>query len=148
MWLIGGVIGAICAVAFTALAVAAATGNLPASEANAVRIIVLAAAVVFGALAGSAVLDRARRSRQNLARFSATAVALSFGMLTAIATLALFIAYTAAYGNWPQAISDYILFVLAFPVFAAAGFAIGALGGFLVGLAVGGALRLVPVGTR
>lgn len=148
MWLLGGTAGAVGSGVIAALFVAPTTSNLPDDSALIIRILLIAAAVALGFLAGGAILDRAARSRHNLARFSATAAALSFGLFSALGAVALTAAYTIAYVQWPDALGDKVLLILAIPVFAAAGFAVGALIGFCLGLAIGSVLRLVPPAGR
>ncbi|GAC1397999.1 MAG: hypothetical protein NVSMB52_11580 [Chloroflexota bacterium] len=107
-----------------------------------------AAGAIAGFLVEASILRRAARARSYLVAFSSLAGAFGGGVAGAASGIALTFAYLAQYGIWPPDIVGQVLYVLAYPCFAAVGAIAGALCGALAGLIAGGVLCIVRVSPR
>lgn len=148
MSLLTGLLTGLMAGALTWQATSTLTANLSATTGHAVSLAVTVVAALLGFLAGSALARRAQRTRRQLALFGSTAFAVAAGAICACGAVTLLAAYLRTYGSWTGSAVDLTLMVLAFPIFALLGFAVGALVGSIAGAVLSGALRLLTSAPR
>lgn len=118
------------------------TNNLPASVGFA-PYLMIGAAVLIGFVAGSAAGQRATRTTENIGAFAILSGAVAGGIVGCLQAVLITAAYLTSYTTWPQDRLDQVLVLLAYPVFGMLGLFLGAGAGFLLGLLLGGFLRLV-----
>lgn len=145
---ITGLLVALAAASLTWQITSPAVANLPGPLARVLAFGLVAVAALVGFLAGSAVFRRARRSREHLPLFGAVAFGVAGGIVGAAYAIALTAAYMHTYGEWPHAVSDMILVVVAYPALGALGFAVGAAISSLCGLLAAGVLRFTSPARR
>ena len=109
--------------------------NLHPGERASVEIILVCVAVVVGAAAGSLIGRRA--GRPNLVFFGVTAGGVAGGLCGASYALIMGITYVVTFGGTPINLLDWVVVLIAYPVFALLGAFVGAVPGTALG-ALGG----------
>ncbi|MDQ2743786.1 MAG: hypothetical protein M3Z66_16035 [Chloroflexota bacterium] len=119
-----------------------ASANLTTPLSTALPAAVAGLAFLTGLMAGTAMLRRAGTSRVNLGLFSGMAGGFAGGLTGFAAAAGLTLAALLTYATWPSAWLDDAQMVLSVPVFGGVGFCAGGLAGSLLGLVLGGVLKL------
>lgn len=142
MSVIGGVATAAASMYGTWALAQVTLRNLPSSAGEFCLVILLVVSGVAGFLAGSAICRRAARDGAHMGLFSALAGGVAGGLVGCVFAFTVTAAYLSSYTSWPQDSLDQVLVLLSYPVFGALGFCFGGLAGLLLGLLLGGAIRL------
>jgi hypothetical protein len=145
MWIVGGVISAGLTASVTWFMGSMAVKNLPASTGQRALLFLLVVAALSGFLSGSAIFRRVGRTREHLALFSCMSGAVAGGTIGCAYAVTVTASYLANYSAWPPDRVDQVLVLLSYPVFGVLGLFLGAGGGMLLGLILGGFLRVATL---
>ncbi|GAC1472274.1 MAG: hypothetical protein PVSMB7_24760 [Chloroflexota bacterium] len=141
MRLFTGIFFAACSGILALVVANVLTAGLPDIDRQVVPTALMAAVALLGFAIGATIAARAEHDPTRLPTFAAITAGVGGGIAAAIVCEALLGLYVASYGSWPGEMLDDILLVLAFPVFGALTFFLGAGVCALAGFLAGGVLR-------